>query len=68
MLEASNDVAVIYPLTQQFRKTVRYREAEDFDGWLENALSCGVKGFETFAMGFDEDRVCEWVCAAPKAT
>jgi transposase len=56
VLEASNAVAAIYPLIQRFRKMVRHREGEDFDEWLENALSCGVKDFETFAMGFKRER------------
>lgn len=55
VLEASDDAAVIYPLIQRFGKMVRHREAADFDGWLENALSCGVKDFETFAMGFKRE-------------
>lgn len=55
MLEASNDLAKTYPLIQRFRKMVRYREAADFDGWLKDALSCGVKDFETFAAGFKRE-------------
>jgi transposase len=56
VLEASDEGAVIYPLIQRFGKMVRHREAEDFDGWLQDALSCGVKDFETFAMGFKRER------------
>jgi transposase len=56
VLEASDEGAVIYPLIQRFGKMVRLREAEDFDGWLQDALSCGVKDFETFAMGLKRER------------
>lgn len=56
VLDASDAAAVIYPLVQRFRKMVRHLEAEDFDEWLENALSCGVMDFETFAMGFKRER------------
>src|SRR5215218_7675856 len=56
VLKVSNDATVIYPLIQGFRKMVRHREAEDFGGWLKNALSCGVKDFETFAMGLKREQ------------
>ena len=56
VLEASNDASVVYPLIQRFRKMVRHREGEDFGGWLKNALNCGVKDFETFAMGFKREQ------------
>jgi len=56
VLKVSNDATVIYPLIQGFRKMVRHREAEDFDGWLEHALSCDVKDFETFAMGLKREQ------------
>jgi transposase len=56
VLKVSNDATVIYSLIQGFRKMVRHREAEDFDGWLEHALSCGVKDFETFAMGLKREQ------------
>jgi transposase len=55
VLEASEDAAAIYPLIQRFRKMARHREGEDFDEWLENALGCGVKDFETFAMGLKRE-------------
>jgi transposase len=47
---------VIYLLIRRFRKMVRHREGEDFGGWLKNALSCGVKDFETFAIGFEREQ------------
>src|SRR5918997_1308752 len=56
VLKVSNDAAVIYPLIRRFRKMVRHREGEAFGGWLKNALSCGVKDFETFAIGFEREQ------------
>ena len=44
-------MAAIHPLVQRFADMVRSREAGEFEGWLEDSLSCGVKGFETFAIG-----------------
>jgi transposase len=55
-IETCPDVAVIYPLVRRFADMVRSREAEEFGAWLENLLSCGVKGFETFAMGLKRER------------
>jgi len=56
VLKVSNDAAVIYSLIRRFRKMVRHREGEAFGGWLKNALSCGVKDFETFATGFEREQ------------
>ena len=55
-MEACPDVAAIYPLVQKFSKMVRSRKAKEFEGWLETSLSCGVKGFETFAIGLRRER------------
>ncbi len=55
-IEACADVAIIYPLVQKFSDMVRSREAGEFEGWLEESLSCGVKGFETFAMGLRREQ------------
>ncbi len=55
-IEACADVAAIYPLVQGFSEMVRSREAGEFEGWLEKSLSCGVKGFETFAMGLKREQ------------
>ena len=54
--EACAAVAAIYPLVRRFADMVRSREAGEFDGWLEESLSCGVKGFETFAMGLKREQ------------
>ncbi len=58
MLEASTDVAVIYPLIQRFEKMVKKAssggQTETLDGWLGAALNSGVKDFETFATGLNE--------------
>ncbi len=54
--EACADVAAIHPLVQRFVNMVRSREAGEFEGWLEESLSCGVKGFETFAMGLQREQ------------
>lgn len=35
---------------------VRSRKAGEFEGWLEASLSCGVKGFETFATGLKREQ------------
>ncbi len=50
-IEICPDVAAIHPLVQKFSDMIRSREAKEFEGWLEESLSCGVKGFETFAIG-----------------
>ena len=55
-IEACADVATIYPLVQNFCAMVRRRRAEDFEGWLDASLSCGVKGFETFAISLRRER------------
>ena len=55
-MEACPDVAAIYPLVQKFSEMVRSRKAKEFEGWLEDSLSCGVKGFETFAIGLRRER------------
>jgi transposase len=55
-MEACSDVAVIYPLVQKFSEMVRSREAEEFEGWLKDSLSCGVAGFETFAIGLEREQ------------
>ncbi len=55
-VETCADVAAIYPLVQRFAGMVRSREAGGFGGWLEESLSCGVKGFETFAMGLHREQ------------
>lgn len=60
MLEASTDVAVIYPLIQQFEKMIKKTssdgQAERLDSWLGHALTSGVKAFETFAVGLKREQ------------
>jgi transposase len=60
MLEASSDVAAIYPLVQSFEKMIRNSpdkgQAEKLESWLEKTLSSGVKAFETFAMGIKREQ------------
>ncbi len=60
MLKASKDVAVIYPLIQQFEKMIKKAssggQAEALDGWLGAALTSGVKDFETFATGLKREQ------------
>jgi len=55
-IETCADVAAIHPLVQTFVGMVRSREAGGFGAWLEEALSCGVAGFETFAMGLRREQ------------
>lgn len=59
MLKASADVAVIYPLIQQFKKMIKKTnsdgQAQRFDCWLKAALTSGVKDFETFALGLKRE-------------
>ena len=55
-IEASPNVAAIHQLVQRFADMVRSREAGEFEGWLEESLSCGVKGFETFAIGLRREQ------------
>ncbi|MDP9481456.1 MAG: transposase [Actinomycetota bacterium] len=55
-IEACADVAAIRPLVQEFSEMVRSREAGEFEGWMGRSLSCGVKGFETFAMGLKREQ------------
>lgn len=55
-MEACADVGAIYPLVQRFSEMVRSRQAKEFEGWLKESLSCGVKGFETFAMGLRREQ------------
>ncbi len=55
-METCPDVAASYPLVQRFASMVRSRKGEGFEGWLEESLSCGVKGFETFAIGLRRER------------
>lgn len=54
--EVCPDVAAIYPLVQKFSEMVRSRKAKDFEGWMESPLSCGVKSFETFAIGLRREQ------------
>jgi len=60
MLEASTDVAVIYPLIQRFEKMIKNTssagQAERLDNWLGAALTSGVKDFETFATGLKREQ------------
>lgn len=64
--ETCTDVAAIYPLVERFVKMIRSREAGGFGEWLEESLSCGVKGFETFAMGLKrEHRAVEAALTLP---
>ncbi|MDQ3523254.1 MAG: ISL3 family transposase [Gemmatimonadota bacterium] len=55
-IEACADVAAIHPLVQKFSNMVRSREAGGLEEWLGRSLSCGVKGFETFAMGLKREQ------------
>jgi transposase len=55
-MEACPDVAMIYPLVKKFSEMVRSRKAKEFEGWLQRSLSCGVKGFETFAIGLRREQ------------
>ncbi len=55
-VEACADVAAIHLLVRRFANMVRSREAGGFEGWLKESLSCGVKGFETFAMGLRREQ------------
>ena len=55
-VEACADAAAIRPLVQKFADMVRSRKAGKFEGWLEEALSRGVKGFETFAIGLRREQ------------
>jgi transposase len=60
MLKASTDVAVIYPLIQQFKEMIKNTNSEGqtdrFGDWLKAALSSGVKDFETFALGLKREQ------------
>ena len=59
-------MAAIHQLVQRFADMVRSREAGEFEGWLEESLSCGVKGFETFAIGLRREQpAVEAVLAVP---
>ena len=55
-IEACSDMAAIYPLVQRFSEMVRSRQDKEFEGWLKESLSCGVKGFETFAIGLRREQ------------
>jgi transposase len=55
-IEACPDVAAIHPLVQKFSEMVRSREAGELDDWLKESLSCGVKSFETFAIGLKREQ------------
>ena len=55
-IESCSDVAAIHPLVRRFANMVRSQEAAEFGEWLEEALSCGVAGFETFAMGLKREQ------------
>jgi transposase len=55
-IEACPNVAAIHPLVQRFADMVRSREAGEGGGWLEQSLSCGVKGLETFAIGLRREQ------------
>jgi transposase len=55
-MEVCPDVATIYPLVRKFSEMVRSREAAEFEEWLGEPLSCGVAGFETFAMGVKREQ------------
>jgi transposase len=47
--------AAVYPLAQQFMTMVRARKAEELDGWLTAAETCGVRELRQFANGLRRD-------------
>jgi transposase len=49
------DVAVVYPLAQQFMAMVRARKAEELDDWLTAAETCSVRELRQFAKGLRRD-------------
>jgi transposase len=50
------DVAAAYPLTQQFVRMIRAREAEAFDPWFEAAGGSGVADLQSFASELRRER------------
>jgi transposase len=50
------DVAIAYPLAQQFVEMVRGRRADAFSPWLETARTSGVSDLQTFCAGLRRDQ------------
>lgn len=42
-------------LAREFAATVRDQQAEELDGWLQQAHQCGIRIWSNFASGLDQD-------------
>lgn len=49
-------LATAYTLAQAFIQMVRERKGEQFDGWLGQVASSGVREFQQFALGLERDK------------
>lgn len=56
MREACEEVAAAYPLTQQFVRMVRLRQAEVFDPWLKAVEASGIVDLQNFAIELRRQR------------
>ena len=52
---ACADIQVAYPLVQEFRRIVRERHPDAFDGWLQRASGSGVAELRSFSAGLRRD-------------
>ena len=49
------DIAVVYPLTQQFISMVRDRQVDQLDPWLKACLETSIVPLCNFAIGLQQD-------------
>jgi transposase len=56
-LLADPDIAVIYPLAQQFGAIVRARQVAKLDAWLQDCLETRITPLCNFAIGLQQEYV-----------
>lgn len=56
LLVTCPEVKSALDLVQEFTRMVTERRADQLNTWLRSALRSGIKEFENFTLGIDEDR------------
>jgi transposase len=54
-LQNDPDIAVIYPLTQQFASMIRDRQVDDLDTWLQAGLDTSIVPLCNFVIGLQQE-------------
>jgi transposase len=54
-LQSDPDIAVIYPLSQQFGSMVRDRQDDNLDAWLQACLNTSIIPLCNFAIGLQQE-------------